>query len=127
MATDFCTSTPRVHLCSSADADRAPFAAMSADPEVMAHLMPMPAREMSDAWIGRQRAYQAAQGFCFWAAEHRGTGIFPGAIGLVHMRYTVHFTPAVEVGWRLARRFWGHRLRRCVLSRLGRGAWLAAQ
>ncbi|HEY1930977.1 MAG TPA: GNAT family N-acetyltransferase [Acetobacteraceae bacterium] len=176
-----------MHLRSWQDADRAPFAAMSADLDVMAHLIPMPTREMSDAWIDRQQAHQAAHGFCFWAVEHRETGDFIGSIGLRHLPYTAHFTPAVEIGWRLATRFWGqgyapeaaaaslrfsfdtlgideivaittpqninsqrvmhklgmtrdadddfdhpltpqgHPLRRCVLYRLGRGAWLAAR
>ena len=89
------------------DSDRAPFAAMSADPEVMAHLVPMPARALSDAWIDRQSAHQAAHGCCFWATELRDTGEFIGAVGLVHVRCAAHFTPAVEIGWRLAKRFWG--------------------
>lgn len=30
-----------------------------------------------------------------------------GAAGLLRIGYKAHFAPAVEVGWRLARRFWG--------------------
>lgn len=107
MTAEFALVTPRLRLRPWRDADRAPFAEMSADPEVMAHLPIMPERALSDAWIDRQCAHQAAHGFCFWAAELCDTGEFAGSIGLVHVRYTAHFTPAVEVGWRLAKRFWG--------------------
>lgn len=52
-------------------------------------------------------ALQARDGFCFWAAEERTTGAFVGSIGLMRVPYDAHFTPAVEVGWRIARSFWG--------------------
>ena len=52
-------------------------------------------------------AHQAEHGFCFWAVEERATGAFVGAIGLLRIAYEAHFTPAVELGWRLARPFWG--------------------
>ena len=100
-------TTARLTLRPWLDADRAPFAAMSADPEVMRYLTALPTRADSDAWIDRQRAQQAANGFCFWAVEHTASGAFVGAIGLARIGYEARFTPAVEVGWRLARTFWG--------------------
>jgi ribosomal-protein-alanine N-acetyltransferase len=89
------------------DSDRAPFAAMSADPLVMQHLIPMPTRAESDAWIDRQIAHQAKHGMCFWATELAQTGAFIGAVGLLPIGYEAHFAPAVEIGWRVARPFWG--------------------
>jgi RimJ/RimL family protein N-acetyltransferase len=90
------------------DSDRQPFAELSTDPEVMKHLMPMPTREASDAWIDRQHGHHLAHGFCFWAVELARSGEFIGAVGLLRVRYEAHFTPAVEVGWRIAREFWGY-------------------
>lgn len=87
--------------------DRAAFAAMSADPEVMAHLLAFASPQAVDDWIARQQAHLAAHGFCLWALESRETSEFMGAAGLLRIGYDAHFTPAVEVGWRLARRFWG--------------------
>jgi RimJ/RimL family protein N-acetyltransferase len=107
MTMEFALNTPRLRLRTWRDADRPAFAAMSADPDVMAYLTSMPSREISDAWIDRQRAHQAEHGFCFWTTELRETGEFIGAVGLLHVRYAAHFTPAVEVGWRVAKRFWG--------------------
>jgi RimJ/RimL family protein N-acetyltransferase len=89
------------------DTDRLPFAELSADPQVMEYLMPLPAREASDAWIDRQKLHLAAHGFCFWAIELVASAAFIGAVGLLRVGYEAQFTPAVEIGWRLARKFWG--------------------
>jgi ribosomal-protein-alanine N-acetyltransferase len=89
------------------DDDRLPFAQLSADSEVMEHLVPLASREASDAWIDRQIAHLTMHGFCFWAVESKETATFVGAVGLLRVGYTAHFTPAVEVGWRISRAFWG--------------------
>ena len=99
--------TDRLILRAWEERDREPFAALSRDPEVMQFLSPLATRPVSDAWIDRQIAHQAEHGFCFWAVEERDSGAFVGAIGLLRVGYEAHFTPAVEVGWRIARAFWG--------------------
>ncbi len=43
-----------------------------------------------------------------WAVSVPGLSDFIGFIGLSEPSFTAHFTPAVEVGWRLAYDFWGH-------------------
>ena len=87
--------------------DTEPFTAMSQDPEVMAHLLAFASQEAIASWIQRQVDHFEKYGFGFWALESRETGEFMGATGLLRISYEAHFTPAVEVGWRLARRFWG--------------------
>ena len=99
--------TARLILRPWLDRDREPFARMSTDPQVMAHLLPFASPEAVDAWIDRQQTHLGTQGFCFWAIESKADGAFIGAAGLLRVGYEAHFTPAVEVGWRLDRRFWG--------------------
>ena len=99
--------TARLILRPWTDRDRRPFAEMSADPAVMEHLLPLAGREGSDRWIDRQMAHLAEHGFCFWALEAKEDGAFVGAVGLLRVGYEAHFTPAVEVGWRVSRTFWG--------------------
>ena len=99
--------TERLHLRPWQDSDREPFAAMSADPAVMQYLPPLPTRAAADAWIDRQSAHMDKHGFCFWAAQSREDGAFVGAVGLQRVPFAAHFTPAVEVGWRIAHPFWG--------------------
>lgn len=43
----------------------------------------------------------------FWAVEVPGVAPFVGFVGLAVPKFTAHFTPCVEVGWRLAYDHWG--------------------
>ena len=92
--------------------DREPFAAMNADPEVMEHFPARLTRAESDAFVDRIEAGFDERGFGLWAVEVTEpgelTGQFIGFTGLSVPRFEAHFTPAVEVGWRLARPAWGH-------------------
>ncbi len=49
-------------------------------------------------------------GYGLWAVEATGVTLFARLVGLSIPRLSAHFTPAVEVGWRLAPAFWsrGH-------------------
>jgi RimJ/RimL family protein N-acetyltransferase len=88
--------------------DREPFARMNADPEVMGHfLRPLEPAE-SDAFVERIEARLAERGYGLWAVERREDGRFLGFTGLAYQTFEAHFTPCVEVGWRLARFAWGN-------------------
>jgi RimJ/RimL family protein N-acetyltransferase len=73
----------------------------------MEHFPALLTREESDAMVGRIDAHLAAHGFTFWAVEVPGAVPFVGFVGLVVPKFEAHFTPCVEVGWRLAREHWG--------------------
>jgi ribosomal-protein-alanine N-acetyltransferase len=100
--------TERLLLRRWREADRAPFAALNADPEVMAHFPEPLARAASDQMVDRIEAVFDRDGFGLWAVEVVATGRFIGFTGMNEVGFTAHFTPAVEVGWRLARAAWGH-------------------
>jgi RimJ/RimL family protein N-acetyltransferase len=100
-------TTDRLLLRPWLDADREPWAAMSADPEVMRYFPAMLTREESDAFVDRARQGFAERGWGWFALEERATGAFAGVAGLAPVRFETHFTPAVEIGWRLARPAWG--------------------
>jgi RimJ/RimL family protein N-acetyltransferase len=99
--------TPRLLLRQWHDADFEPFAALNADPEVMRHFPAALTREESDAFGMRARALIAGRGWGLWAVEHVESAAFIGFVGLAEPRFEAHFTPAVEVGWRLGREHWG--------------------
>lgn len=100
--------TARLLLRRWREDDRGPFAALNADPEVMAHFPePLP-RERSDRMVDRMEAVFAHERYGLWALEVAATGQFVGFAGLNPVGFPAHFTPAVEVGWRLARHAWGH-------------------
>ena len=87
------------------DADRAPFAALNADAEVMRHFPAPLSPAQSDAMIDRIVAHHHRHGFGLWALEVDGR--FAGFVGLSTATFDAPFTPAVEIGWRLARWAWG--------------------
>jgi RimJ/RimL family protein N-acetyltransferase len=99
--------TPRLRLRRWCEADREPFAAMNADPAVMAFFPAPLSRAASDASIDAWQAQFATQGWSNWAVERRATGEFIGFVGLSVPRRQLPFSPCVEVGWRLARAHWG--------------------
>ncbi len=80
---------------------------MNADAEVMGHFLAPLSRRQSDDLIERIEAGFETNGFGLWALELRAGGEFIGFTGLAVPEFEAHFTPAVEVGWRLARSAWG--------------------
>ena len=93
--------TPRLLLRPWRDEDVAAFAELSADPAVMEYPVPLP------GWVARTRAHWDEHGFGQWVVEIPGEASFIGVVGLNTTSYEAHFTPAVEVAWRLARAYWG--------------------
>jgi RimJ/RimL family protein N-acetyltransferase len=100
--------TRRLILRPWRDEDLAPYAALNADPRVMEHFPKLLSREESDAQAARIRKHWDDHGFGIWAVEVDGGAPFIGFIGLQHVPFEAPFTPAVEVGWRLAYDAWGH-------------------
>lgn len=64
-------------------------------------------RAESDALIDRIERGFGERGYGLWAVEVPGTAPFVGFVGLAHHDFPAHFTPCVEVGWRLGREHWG--------------------
>ncbi|GAA0584122.1 GNAT family N-acetyltransferase [Halomonas salifodinae] len=108
--------TPRLRLRQWREGDLAPFAALNADPEVMAHFPAPLSRAESDALAGRIRGLITERGWGLWAVEiKQGESLqaslptsFIGFVGLHIPRDDLPFAPCVEIGWRLARPSWGH-------------------
>jgi RimJ/RimL family protein N-acetyltransferase len=98
--------TSRLLLRQWRETDFEPFAALNADPEVMRHFPAPLTRDQSNAFVSRARAHIGVLGWGLWAIE-LDAAPFIGFVGLSEARFDAHFTPAVEVGWRLAREHWG--------------------
>jgi RimJ/RimL family protein N-acetyltransferase len=100
-------TTERLRLRGWENDDREPFAAMNADPAVMEHFPTTLSRATSDILVDLTMDGWAANGFGLWVVERAEDGQFLGFTGLSRPSFEAHFTPAVEVGWRLARHAWG--------------------
>jgi RimJ/RimL family protein N-acetyltransferase len=110
--------TERLLLRQWRDEDLEPFAELNADPETMRYFPAPPSREESDALAERAGRQIEAEGWGLWAVEVADGASFIGFVGLGRASFEEHFTPAVEVGWRLAREHWGHG----YATEAGRGA-----
>jgi RimJ/RimL family protein N-acetyltransferase len=100
-------TTPRLVLRQWRPSDRAPFAAMNADPQVMAWFPARLTAAESDALAEAIEGHHAARGFGLWAVDIPGAAPFAGYVGLSVPGFTAPFTPCVEIGWRLAAAYWG--------------------
>jgi len=99
--------TSRLLLRPWRDADVAAYAELAADPAVMEFLRPVTEPGAAEAWAARVRDHWRQQGFGQWVVEIPGEASLIGVVGLSTVSYKAHFTPAVEVAWRLARAQWG--------------------
>lgn len=99
--------TTRLLLRPFRDDDRVPFAAINADVRVMEHFPATLSHAESDAFVDRIDAHAHRHGFAPFAVEVPGVAPFIGFVGLLVPSFEAHFTPCVEVGWRLAFEHWG--------------------
>ena len=74
----------------------------------MAHFPKILSRTESDAFADRIEAGFDTEGFGLFAGEVVDGDGFIGFVGLARPAFEAHFTPAVEIGWRLNRTHWGH-------------------
>jgi RimJ/RimL family protein N-acetyltransferase len=90
------------------EADVEHWVAMNADVRVMEFFPSVPDRAQSEESAARLRARLDADGFGWWIIAAKSDGAFAGAIALQNVPFTAHFTPAIEIGWRLPYERWGN-------------------
>ncbi len=99
--------TNRLILRTWNDSDIEPFCEMNQDPSVMRYFPSIPSRDETKALLSKIYAHFDEHGFSLYAAERKDSGDFIGFVGLLSVGFEAHFTPAVEIGWRLASKHWG--------------------
>lgn len=99
--------TRRLILRSWRETDKAPFAALNADPQVMLHFPDILTRAESDTLADRIASHITVHGWGFWAVEVAGSRRFIGYTGLGRPGFDAPFGATIEVGWRLSRSAWG--------------------
>ena len=107
-------TTQRLLLRPWRESDRPEFARLNDDPAVMEFMPRRLPRDESDATAARIQAVIEERGWGFWAVEVKaGEGgganaaAFIGFVGLSVPSFSAHFTPCVEIGWRLLKEHWG--------------------
>jgi 3-dehydroquinate dehydratase/shikimate dehydrogenase len=87
--------------------DLEPFAQLNSDPRVMQYFPGLLSHQESDELAKKISDCLQEKGWGFWAISLKKTDKFIGFIGLENVYFTAPFTPAVEIGWRLAFDSWG--------------------
>jgi RimJ/RimL family protein N-acetyltransferase len=100
-------ATQRLVLRRWRDDDLAPFAALNGDQTAMRFMPSVMTADETRAMVERIRAHFDAHGFGPWAVEVPGVAPFIGFVGLQRPAFEAHFTPCVEIGWRLLPAYWG--------------------
>ena len=102
-------TTSRLLLRRWREDDLPAMAAINADPEVMRWIgdgTPID-DEATAAATARSEQHWETHGFGLFAVEIRATGQLAGFTGLNTPYSLPEVLPAVEIGWRLGRRYWG--------------------
>jgi RimJ/RimL family protein N-acetyltransferase len=99
--------TKRLILREWQDSDLAPFIVMGQDISVMEYFLDLLTPGESSAMIDRIKTIFKENRFCFYACELKSTGKFIGFIGLSTIGFKAHFTPCIQIGWRIASQHWG--------------------
>ncbi len=99
--------TRRLRLSDFSASNLPDLARMNADPEVMRHFPATLNPEESVALLQRITEHQRINGYSLFALHLNESDAFVGWCGLMVVPFEAHFTPAVEIGWRLNKIFWG--------------------
>lgn len=87
--------------------DRLFFADINADPDVMKYYPEVLNAKQSNDMAQKLESLIAQRGWGFWAVEKMDEKKFIGCVGLHEPTYDLPITLCVEIGWRLAREYWG--------------------
>ncbi|MES0057197.1 GNAT family N-acetyltransferase [Mesorhizobium sp. M0078] len=99
--------TQRLLMREWKDEDVEPFARMNDDSRVVRYVARLGDRIAIDAWVSAQLHHFKRYGYGLWALETLDAAGFIGFCGLIKVPYVAHFTPAVEIAWRLHPDCWG--------------------
>ncbi len=99
--------TQRLIMRQWCDDDIKPFAAMNQDARIMEFFPFVLNGEESAQMIEIFCERMQQPGFLYLPVIEKATGSFIGMVNLTPVAFEAHFTPAFEIGWRLAFDFWG--------------------
>lgn len=100
--------TERLRLRMFTQEDFVPYYTLCSDPEVVRFLGDGQPLSRLDAWrhLAIFLGSWQLRGYGMWAVEEKASGQFIGRVGYIHPETW----PGIELGWVLARQFWGQGL-----------------
>ena len=99
--------TERLLLRTWKDEDAEAYYQINQDPKVIEFLLgPMTMAEVEKFITAANQCFSDNK-YTLWAVEEKTTKAFIGFVGLWAPEWEAHFTPCVEIGWRLGSQHWG--------------------
>ncbi len=98
--------TERLILRTWKDEDADALWQINQDPKVIEFLLGcLTMKQVTEFMQACNESFEAEQ-FCFFATEVKETRDMIGFIGLNRIKWEAHFTPAIEIAWRLGSQYW---------------------
>ena len=98
--------TERLILRAWKELDKALFARINSNENVMKYFPSTLSTEESDAFVERIKAEFEETGHGLYAVEIKETGEFIGYVGFHRFTFDMPFSPNWEIGWRISNKFW---------------------
>ena len=92
------------------DSDIAKMIDISSDPDVMEFFQAIATKIQTVEFIDKMKLMCIEKGYCYFAVDQLKDESFIGFIGLCYQTYESQFTPSVDVGWRLNKKYWNNGL-----------------
>jgi RimJ/RimL family protein N-acetyltransferase len=89
------------------DDDIQEMALLNADKEVMEFFPFLPSEKQTIEFIQRMQKQFSESGFCYFPVDELETNRFIGFIGLSKQKFDSDFTPCIDIGWRINKKYWG--------------------
>ena len=110
MGINYLFNTDRLGFRTWQNFDLDDFTAINADQEVMHFFQKPYTREETQAMMVRMQKLFEERGFCYFAVDHLETKELVGTIGLGWKTFESDFTPCVDIGWRIGKKWWNQGL-----------------
>ncbi len=86
--------------------DIEPFALINKDPNVMKYMPSVLTNQESEEFIKKMVLHYNQHGFGPMALTLKNTGVLIGYLGLKNVEIESHFSPNIEIAWRIASEHW---------------------
>ena len=90
------------------DSDVSKMIDISSDPDVMEFFPAIATEIQTVEFIDRMKLMYIEKGYCYFAVDHLKDESFIGFIGFCYQTYESQFTPGVDIGWRLNKKYWNN-------------------
>ena len=110
MSKEYLFQSERLGFRNWINSDTPKMIGISSDPHVMQFFPAIATKIQTVEFIDRMKLMYIEKGYCYFAVDQLKDESFIGFIGLCYQTYESQFTPSVDIGWRLNKKYWNNGL-----------------